>query len=196
MDILEPESRSSNLVNADDCFVLIIDVQEFFMQGLSGVEQNSYIAKYKHLTKLCKVLGIPLIVTAEDIEKNGSVHADLLKILGETPIYDKFVYSCWGQKNIREAIEKTQKRVCILCGLETDVCIAQTAIDLLGNGYQVLILTDMTYSRNLIEHETGLKRMEFHGAMFGLLKSWQEEITAGVRTNINKTIKKNFLDDI
>jgi hypothetical protein len=38
--------------------------------------------------------------------------------------------------------------------------------------------------------------MEFHGAMFGLLKSWQEEITAGVRTNINRIIKDNDLGNI
>jgi nicotinamidase-related amidase len=129
MDILEPVSRSSNLINIEDCFVLIIDVQEFYMQGLSEAEQISYIVKFKHLIKLCQVLEIPLIVTAEDIKKNGSIHEELLRSLGETTVYDKFVYSCWGQKNIREAIEKTQKRIGILCGLETDVCVAQTAID-------------------------------------------------------------------
>jgi len=196
MDILEPVSRSSNLINVEDCFVLIIDAQEFFMQGLSETIKISYIAKYKHLIKLCQVLEIPLIVTAEDIKKNGSVHEELLRSLGEMTVYDKFVYSCWGQKNIRETIENTQKRVSILCGLETDVCVAQTAIDLLDNSYRVLILTDMTYSRNHIEHEIAMKRMEFHGAMFGLLKSWQEEITAGVRTNINRIIKDNDLGNI
>ncbi|MFX0208190.1 MAG: isochorismatase family protein, partial [Candidatus Hodarchaeota archaeon] len=196
MDLIEPVSRSSNLISVKDCFVLIIDVQDFFMKGLSETEQISYIAKYKHLIKLCQVLKIPLIVTAEDIKKNGSVNEDILGLLNETSVYDKFIYSCWGQKNIRKAIEKTQKKVAILCGLETDVCVTQTAIDLLDNNYRVLILLDLTYSRNPVEHKIGLKRMEFHGAMFGLLKSWQEEITAGVRTSINRIIKENDLSDI
>ncbi|MFX0050771.1 MAG: isochorismatase family protein [Candidatus Hermodarchaeota archaeon] len=196
MDLIEPVSRSSNLISVKDCFVLIIDVQDFFMKGLSENEQITYIAKYKHLIKLCQVLKIPLIVTAEDIRKNGSVHEGLFESLSDVSVYDKFIYSCWGQKNIREAIEKTQKKVAILCGLETDVCVAQTAIDLLDNSYRVLILTDLTYSRDPVEHKIGLKRMEYHGAMFGLLKSFQEEITAGVRTNINKIIKENELNNI
>ncbi len=197
MDMIEPLSRSSNLINADDCFIIIIDVQEAFIQGLTREEQTVFMRKYRHLIKLASVLKIPLIVTAEDIQKNGSIPDALLQSLApNVQVYDKFIYSCWGQKDIQNTIKNTRKTVAVLCGFETDVCVGQTAIDLLENGYQVCVLVDMTFSRNHFEHEIGLKRMEYHGVILSILKSWQEEITSGVRTSIHQILKENDLHTI
>lgn len=198
MDFIEPISRSSNLINANECLILIIDVQEEFMKGLSNKEQEEYIRKYIHLIKLSQVLDMPLIVTAEDIEKNGSILDSLQKQLhADVKVLDKFIYSCWGQHDIREKIKNYHQRdVIVVCGFETDVCIAQTTIDLLKNDYRVVVLTDMTYSRNKIENEIGLKRMEKYGVILSLLKTWQEEIAAGVKTKINQIIKDHNLANI
>lgn len=196
-DLIEPVTRSSSLINVNDCFIIIIDVQSKFMQGLTNENQLVFLRKYNHLIKLSSVLKIPLIVTAEDIEKNGSIPEVLKRFLPVTvQIYDKFVYSCWGQKDIQIAIRDTRRSVAILCGFETDVCIGQTAIDLQANGYRVVILTDLTFSRNIAEHEVGMKRMEHHGIIFSLLKTWQEEITAGIKTSIHQALKENDLNEI
>lgn len=197
MDMIEPLSRSPNLINANDCFIIIIDVQSTFMQGLTKEEQLIFIRKYNHLIKLSYVLTIPLLVTAEDIQKNGSIPENLQTLLNEKIlVLDKFVYSCWGQKNIQRAIRNTQRKVAVICGFETDVCIAQTGLDLLDNGYKVVILEDITFSRNKIEHEIGLKRLEGQGAIVSGLKSWQEEITAGTRTKINQILTENGLSNV
>jgi nicotinamidase-related amidase len=167
------------------------------MQGLNIDTQVGFINKFVHLVKLAKVLEIPLIITAEDINKNGTIPDLLLESLPiETHIFDKFVFSCWGQKNIQEAIKKTSRSVAVICGLETDVCVAQTAIDLLDNDYRVFLLTDLTYSRNPTEHKIGMKRMEYHGVVLSLLKSWQEEIAAGVRTSVHQILIEKKLNDI
>lgn len=196
-DTIEPISRSSDLIDADNCFIMIIDVQSIFMQGLTKEEQLIFLRKYTHLIRLSHVLKIPLIITAEKIEKNGSIPDTLQNILSSNvKIYDKFIYSCWGQKDIQLAIRNTQRQIAVLCGFETDVCISQTAIDLQTNGFQVVILTDMTFSRNNIENEIGLKRMEHYGIILSLLKTWQEEITAGVRTKIHQVLVENGLGNI
>ena len=196
-NFLEPDSRSPELIDASNCFIMIIDVQSIFMQGLTEGEQTTFLRKYTHLIKLSQVLEIPFIMTAEDIEKNGSIPKNLQDILlKNTKIYDKLIFSCWGQKDIQMAIRDTKRQVAVLCGFETDVCIAQTAIDLQRNGFQVIVLVDMTFSRNLIEHETGLRRMEHHGIILSLLKTWQFELSAGVRTAISQILKENNLDNI
>lgn len=205
-DNIEPVSRSSNLINASDCFIMIIDVQLKFMLGLTKEERLIFLKKYNHLIKLSHVLKLPLIITAEDIQKNGSIHESLQSTLPpNVQIYDKFIYSCWGQEDIQMRIKNTQRLVAVLCGFETDVCIAQTAIDLHINGFKVFILTDMTFSRdkkehksglNRMEHESGLNRMEHNGIILSLLKTWQEEITAGVKTEIHHLLKKNDLHNI
>ncbi|NHJ01300.1 MAG: isochorismatase family protein [Candidatus Heimdallarchaeota archaeon] len=197
MEVMEPISRSSALINKEDCCILIIDVQICFMKGLKDENSEIFLNKMKHLIRISQVLDIPIIITAENIQENGTVHEEILRILEyKVKIFDKFIYSCWGQKDIQDEIKKHQKRVVILCGLETDVCIMQTAIDLLDNGYRVVLLSDLTFSRNMTEHQLGLKRIESQGAIVSLLKTWQEEITAGIRTKINKIIKMHNLDNI
>ena len=159
-DNIEPVSRSSNLINASDCFIMIIDVQLKFMLGLTKEERLIFLKKYNHLIKLSHVLKLPLIITAEDIQKNGSIHESLQSTLPpNVQIYDKFIYSCWGQEDIQMRIKNTQRLVAVLCGFETDVCIAQTAIDLHINGFKDFILTYMTFSRDKKEHKSGLNRM-------------------------------------
>jgi len=195
MTILDPISRSSKFINAKDCFVGIIDVQEFFFsKELSETEINRFILKIIHLIKLTKILDIPVLITAEDIEKNGSIPQRIVEILpSDVHVYNKFIYSCWGQKEIQDEIKSLNRKVAVLSGLETDVCIYQTAIDLLSNGYEVVILSDITFSRNDQEKRIGLKRMESFGASISLLKIWQEEITAGIRTKTNYLLKENNL---
>lgn len=196
MNLVEPHSRSSNLINAKDCFIIVIDVQPAFMRGLSKEEQSIFVQKYQHLIRLSHVLKIPLIITAEDIQKNGSIPMPLQKLLvEEVQVLDKFIYICWGQKNIQEMIKNTRKTVAVVCGFETDVCVLQTSIDLIDE-YRVVILTDITFSRNNKEHEIGLKRIERAGAISSSLKSWQEEITAGVRTRIHQILVETGLADI
>ncbi|MFW9855320.1 MAG: isochorismatase family protein [Candidatus Thorarchaeota archaeon] len=199
-DIMEPSHRSSHLIKAQECLVLIIDVQEPFMKGLTPENRTRFLKKHAWLIQLCSVLEIPYILTAEDIAKNGSIH-DLLKtqVQKETkslPIFDKFIYSCWGQTEIREAIKSIGRSVVVLAGLETDVCIMQSALDLLDHGYRVVVLVDLCYSRNEFEHSIGIRRMESHGVIFATLKSWQEEITGGLKTRINHLLIEKGLTEI
>ena len=198
MNDLEPISRSREFVNVDDCFVILIDVQEtFFEIGLSEKERDIFISKIIHLLNLVKVLEIPILITAEDIEKNGSIPEKIADILPhDVHIYDKFIYSCWGQKEIQDEIKSFNRKVAVICGLETDVCVYQTTVDLLSNGYKVVILADLTFSRNDLENQVGLKRMETFGASISLLKTWQEEITVGIRTKTNYMLKKHNLNHI
>ena len=73
MEVVEPSSRSSHLVNAHQCFIFMIDVQSVFMQGLESNKRTVFLNKYLHLVKLAKALEIPIIITAEDIQKNGTI---------------------------------------------------------------------------------------------------------------------------
>jgi nicotinamidase-related amidase len=199
-DIMEPSHRSSDLIKAQECLVLIIDVQEPFLKGLQPDQRTTFLQKHAWLIQVCDAIGIPYIFTAEDIAKNGSIPTSLTSRTQKGPesvqIFDKFIYSCWGQTEIREAIQDIGRSVVVLCGLETDVCIMQSALDLLGHGYRVVILVDLTYSRNEFEHSIGLKRMASHGAILASLKSWQEEITGGLKTKINRLLIEKELTDI
>ncbi|MFW9778464.1 MAG: isochorismatase family protein [Candidatus Heimdallarchaeota archaeon] len=199
-DIMEPSDRSSRLIKAQECLVLIIDVQEPFLKGLTAEDRTKFLKKHIWLIQLCGVLEIPYILTAEDIAKNGSIETSLesqvQKEAKDPQIFDKFIYSCWGQTEIRDTIKSTGRPVIVLAGLETDVCIMQSALDLLDHGYRVVVLVDLTYSRNEFEHSIGIRRMESHGAIVSTLKSWQEEVTGGLKTRINHLLTEKGLTEI
>ena len=116
-------------------------------------------------------LEIPIIVTAEYIEKNGSIIPELLEVLPpETKIYDKMIFGLAADPEILNAVQKTNRDIPILLGLETDVCVAQSAIGLLENGYRVIVLEDAVASPGK-SHQYGLARMRSADVLLSNVKS-------------------------
>jgi nicotinamidase-related amidase len=107
--------------------------------------------------------------TVEEIRKHLTAY---------TPI-NKQSFSCWQDPGFREKLETLETRQILLCGIETHICIYQTAKDLCFNGFQVEVVVDAISSRTRDSRTLGIQRMTSHGiggtnvemALFELLKS-------------------------
>ncbi len=80
MELIEPTFRLKNLINAEDCFILIIDVQSFFIQEMDEKQKDELLDKCNHLVQLASLLKLPIIITAENIKKNGTFQIKLLTV--------------------------------------------------------------------------------------------------------------------
>jgi nicotinamidase-related amidase len=93
--------------------------------------------------------------------------------------HDKMVFGLSGQTDILEAVAATGRRTAILAGLETDVCVAQSAIGLLERGYRVAVVADACASPQQ-GHEYGLRRMRDAGVTVtsskGLFFEWVRDV--------------------
>ena len=154
-----------SLVDVEDSVLVVIDVQKFFLEKVGRTEGTPLTERIRWLIEVANWLGVPLIVTAEDVDTFGGPVARIAEVLPDgAPVLNKMVFGLAGQPDILEAVEATGKRTAVLVGLETDVCVAQSAVGLLGHGYRVVVPADCVGTPGTA-HAFGLKRMEAAGAL-------------------------------
>lgn len=132
---------------AEASLLIVIDVQPAFLRKLPPGDADLLLRRICWLSGVAQWLAIPQIVTAEDIPQEGSIHPRLADCLPpDTPIYNKMVFDLSAEPAIQFAVRETRRSTTILVGLETDVCVAQSALGLLEQGYQVAVVADATGS--------------------------------------------------
>jgi isochorismate hydrolase len=138
-----------------DTLFLMIDIQEKFENiifEMDEVLQNSNI-----LNKSAEILGIPLIITEQYPKGLGST-CDSIYIPENTPIIEKFKFSSYTDE-VAEIIKGYQKPNIIIYGVETHVCLTQTALELKANGFNVGIVADAVSSRHVDNKLYALTRL-------------------------------------
>ncbi len=170
-----------SLIEADDSVLIAIDVQDAFLHKLPAQASERLLNNVCWLVKLAHWRQIPLVVTAEELHQQPLAGRLADTLPDNTPVFDKVVFGLAHQPDILEAVERTGRRTAVLMGLETDVCVAHSAIGLRERGYQVAVVIDATGSP-APGHELGLQRMQQAGAimlnMKGLFYEWLRTIEA------------------
>jgi nicotinamidase-related amidase len=165
-----------SLLAAEDSVLIVIDVQPAFLHKLAPEEHPPLLQRMCWLIGVANWLHIPLVVTAEDIPHDGMVDEQIAERLPpDTPIHNKMVFDLAADPAIRAAVDRTQRKTAILVGLETDVCVAHSALGLLGAGYQVAVVGDATGAPGTA-HQFGLDRIRGAGGVLisvkGLFYEW------------------------
>jgi nicotinamidase-related amidase len=159
-----------SLINVDECVLIIIDVQYHFLSKLPTQRAEELVNRVGWLMEVAKILNVPIIVTTEEGKRYGGLTAVLAEKLSPgTKVFDKTVFGLADQPDILDAVCKTRRRTAVLVGLETDVCVTHSAIGLMQNGFQVVVLADVTDSTG-DAHVFGLERMRGAGAVVMSLK--------------------------
>ena len=161
----------SSLIDVNDSCLIVIDAQKVFFDKLPKREVKPLIKRIVWIVDIAVKLEIPVIVTAEYIEENGSIIPELLKVLpAESKIHNKMIFGLAADPEIFDDVRKTNRNTAILLGLETDVCVAQSAIGLLESGYKVVVVEDAVGSPGKA-HQYGLARMGSAGVLVSNVKS-------------------------
>lgn len=148
-------------MNSTDTGLLMVNAQEKLLAVVPGAER--IVWNIRRLLDAATVLGVPRAATEQYPEKLGPTPPELLKRLDKPVAKLTFSGAAWvpGLANW-----KTDGRCRVLvCGIETHVCIAQTAFDLLADGWLVYVPVDAVGTRHAIDHETALGRMEAAGVV-------------------------------
>ncbi|QDS98634.1 putative hydrolase [Adhaeretor mobilis] len=150
------------MMRAADTALLVVDVQERLLavqpQG-ARIEWNC-----RRLLDGAKTLGVKAVITEQYPEKLGPTPKVLLSCTDE-PALEKIAFSCGERGEVFAAwLEAGIHRV-LLAGIETHVCVQQTALDLLAAGFQVLVAVDAVGSRYKVDHGVALRRMEASGVL-------------------------------
>lgn len=164
----------------DSCLVLI-DVQQYFLDKLPGAIAHPLVERIAWVVRVARALDIPIIATAEDIARNGPLVPEVMRELPEdTSVHDKLVFGLAGQDSILADVHRVGRKEFVLIGLETDVCIAHSALGLLDLGRRVAVIEDATASPSPY-HEAGLRRISAAGGIItttkGIHYEWVRDLT-------------------
>jgi len=152
----------NNLEPGNCCFILI-DMQEKLQKAMSNV--SKCIENQELLLKVAAILEIDSIVTEQYPKGLGNTVDELKCLLPEnTPVIEKTSFSCMGESKFRTALKAKFRKTLIVCGIEAHVCVQQTVLDLLADGYEVIIPADALTSRNIDNHQLALESMRQTGA--------------------------------
>jgi nicotinamidase-related amidase len=161
----------SSLIEVNDSLLIAIDIQPHFVTKESKNEPNPLLQRMCWVIKVADWLGIPLIVTAEDISRTGNISGEVAEILPpKTKIYNKMTFGLAAQPDILEAVQQTRRKTAVLIGYETDVCVAHSALGLMDLDYRVAVLADATGSPGEAHH-IGLERIHHAGGIIVSAKS-------------------------
>jgi nicotinamidase-related amidase len=165
LNTYEDKMATSTLLAVEDSVLIVIDVQSSFLRKLPPTDHHLMLQRICWLIGVANWLRIPIIATAEDIPREGSVAPEIAAVLPpNTPIYNKMVFDLAAESAIRAAVAETGRKTAVLVGLETDVCVAQSALGLLARGYQVVVVANASAAPGRA-HSFGIDRAERAGAL-------------------------------
>ncbi len=194
---LDTLPRSPELMNAEETLLCVIDLQERLLPALPDGSQIVWNAR--RLIDGAALLGVQVVATEQAPEKLGRTVEPLASRL-PSPVPSKQAFSAGAcsqlfSDRVELAATGDRHRV-LLCGIETHVCVQQSAYDLMAAGFQVLLATDATGTRNRHDYEIALRRMESAGVVLttteAALFEWCQTAGTPKFKQISQLVKESF----
>lgn len=172
----------------EQAIAVLIDVQEKLAPHM--VEMETMLERQEVLSKGLKILGVPLLVTEQYTRGLGLTLPRLKEIIDPFDPMEKMAFSCWDDAVFREALIESGRKTVILFGIEAHVCLLQTALDLLEEGYQPVVVEDCVSSRKASDKRIALNRMAQEGVIISSAESLLFEICRVSGTETFKQISR------
>jgi len=152
-------------LEADRCALLVVDIQEKLLPPIFQKEQ--LVRNSQLLIRLAGILKMPTIVSTQYAKGLGNTVPEIASLLPGTQPIDKHMFSCFGSDVFCSTLKRLRdnRNTVLLCGMESHICVTQTALGALREGYLVHVASDAVSSRTEWNWKIGLERMRAAGAV-------------------------------
>lgn len=151
------------VLSKDNSVLVIVDIQERLAVAMD--KKDRVVGNTLHLIEAAKLLSLPIIVTEQYSKGLGPTLPEIKSALTAYAPIEKITFSCCGEPGFMKAMSDTGRKQAIVVGMETHVCVWQTCLDLLREGYAVHLVRDAVCSRAKINYKTGLELARDAGAV-------------------------------
>mgnify|MGYP000260782952 CR=1 FL=1 len=151
------------MLNRNEALLLVVDIQGKLAEIMEG--RDLLFQNVIKLIKGIKILNIPIIWIEQNPQRMGQTTPCIKAELENLTPVPKMSFSCLAEPAIKEKIQNYGKRNIILCGIETHVCIFQTAADLINSNYHVYVPADAVSSRTITNKTIGIERIKNTGGI-------------------------------
>jgi nicotinamidase-related amidase len=151
-------------LEVEQCALIVIDIQQKLLPPI--FQKEHLVRNSRLLVRLAGVLKMPVIATTQYAKGLGSTVPEVASLLPEQAI-DKLAFSCFGSDVFCSLLKRVpgNRTTVLLCGMESHICVTQTALGALREGYVVHVASDAVSSRTEWNWQVGLERMRSAGAV-------------------------------
>jgi nicotinamidase-related amidase len=152
-------------LEAGQCALIVVDIQEKLLPPIFQKEQ--LLRNSQLLIRAAGILKVPALVSTQYAKALGRTVPEIASLLPESDPIDKQLFSCFGSDVFCTLLKRLpgQRNTLLLCGMESHICVMQTALAALREGYLVHIASDAVSSRTEWNWKIGLDRMRAAGAV-------------------------------
>ncbi|NJO27169.1 MAG: hydrolase [Richelia sp. SL_2_1] len=174
-----PKIGLEGLLRPEDSILVLIDHQPFQFTNLNSHEPTMIINNVIGLAKSAKVFNVPTILTNVMEERGGHIIKGLQDVFPDQKPINRTFINTWEDPNVTDVVKKSGRKQLVLASLWTEICLAMPAIQALGEGYEVFIVTDASGSVTAEAHDMAVRRMVQAGAVpinwMAVLAEWQRD---------------------
>jgi nicotinamidase-related amidase len=149
------------MLNIQDCCLVVVDVQGKLAQLM--YDKQVLFKNIQILIKATKILSVPILWCQQVPEALGPTLPEIAQLLADYEPINKSAFSCCGTEQFNIKLNDLKRKQVILCGIETHVCVYQTAVDLLRKGFSVDLIADAVSSRTPENKQIGINRIAAEG---------------------------------
>ncbi len=175
-------------IKRENCIGLVIDIQEKLFPVMA--ENETLLANCKKLVEGLQILGIPIGITQQYTKGLGATISEISSLFVPFSFIEKKSFSCPDEPLFAHYLAESGKNNVLICGIESHVCVLQTALDLKENGYEPIVIVDCISSRHLFEKQIAVQRFNLEGIRISTVESILFELTRTADTPEFKSISK------
>lgn len=172
----------------ENTFALIIDIQEKLLPYI--FENKQLVESTVKLIEGLKVFELPILISEQYKRGLGETVKEISSIITPIASFEKTAFSCCDEPEFTKLARWTDKKNVIICGIESHICVLQTSIDLINNGYHPIVVIDCISSRKLIDKQIAIERLIQEGATITTFESILFELCRHSGTEQFKAISK------
>ncbi len=169
----------ASLLRPEDSVLVLIDHQPYQLANLNSHDPHIAVNNVTALAKAAKVFNVPTILTSVVAARGGHIFPQVTDVFPGQEVIDRTFINTWEDTKVVDLVKATGRTQLILAGLWTEICVAMPAIQALGEGWDVTVITDASGAVSVEAHEVAIQRMIAAGAnmmtWLALAAEWQRD---------------------
>lgn len=168
-----------SLLRPEESVLVLIDHQPYQLTNVNSHDPQSVVNNATALAKAAKAYKVPTILTSVVSARGGLIFPHITDLFPDQEVIDRTFINTWEDQRVVDAVKATGRKQLIIAGLWTEICVAMPAIQALGEGWDVTVITDACGAVSVEAHEVAIQRMIAAGAnmmtWIALVGEWQRD---------------------
>jgi nicotinamidase-related amidase len=169
----------TSLLRPEDSVLVLIDHQPYQLANVNSHEPQMVVNNATALAKAARAFGVPTILTSVIADRGGLLFPQITDVFPDQEVIDRTFINTWEDRKVVDAVKATGRKQLIIAGLWTEICVAMPAIQALGEGWDVTVVTDASGAVSVEAHEVAIQRMIAAGAnmmtWLAVASEWQRD---------------------